>query len=280
MPHTQFVARPEHGAAWITGASSGIGYALALALAQSGWRVAATARSADALKVLCEAANDMPGEIVAYPGDVTDTTLMEQHCRAIESEMGAIALLVANAGIYLPQDGLDAHVDAFRKSFDVNLMGTVNVLLPAIDAMRSRSRGQVAIVSSVAGYGGLPTSAAYGASKAGLINMAESWKFDLDRSGIRIQLVNPGFVDTPATQSNPFPMPYLITREEAAQEIIKGLQHPTKFEIAFPGAFVRQLKALRLLPYRAYFALVARSTGWDKKQPARMERKRPAEEPA
>ncbi|MEO0980683.1 MAG: SDR family NAD(P)-dependent oxidoreductase, partial [Pseudomonadota bacterium] len=253
MPHTQFVANPEHGAAWITGASSGIGYALAVALAKNGWRVAATARSADALNALSEAARDLPGEIVAYPGDVTDTSLMAEICRSIETDMGGIALLVANAGIYLPQDGLDADVDAFRKSFDVNLMGTVNVLLPAIDAMKLRARGQVAIVSSVAGYGGLPTSAAYGASKAGLINMAESLKFDLDRSGIRIQLVNPGFVDTPATQSNPFPMPHLITREAAAQEIIKGLEHPTKFEIAFPGAFVRQLKALSLLPYRADF---------------------------
>ncbi len=280
MPHSKFVARPEHGAAWITGASSGIGYALALALAKNGWRVAATARSADALTALSEAAREFPGEIVCYPGDVTDTPLMVEHCRSIERDHGGIALVVANAGIYLPQDGLDASADAFRKSFDVNMMGTVNVLLPAIDAMKSRSRGQIAIVSSVAGYRGLPTSAAYGASKAGLINMAESLKFDLDRSGIRIQLVNPGFVDTPATKSNPFPMPHLITREEAAEEIIKGLEHPTKFEIAFPSAFVRQLKVLRLLPYRAYFALVARSTGWNKKKRVRIENKRPAEEPA
>lgn len=280
MPQTQFVARPEHGAAWITGASSGIGYALSLALAKNGWRVAATARSEDALRALSEAAQEFPGEIVPYPGDVTDTSLMAEHCRSIEREMGGIALLVANAGIYLPQDGLDSHVDAFHKSFDVNLMGTVNVLLPSIDVMKSRSRGQIAIVSSVAGYSGLPTSAAYGASKAGLINMAESLKFDLDRAGIRIQLINPGFVDTPATKSNPFPMPHLITREEAAEEIIRGLEHPSKFEIAFPKAFVRQLKALRMLPYRAYFALVSRSTGWNKKERAPLEKRRPAEEPA
>ncbi len=280
MPQTQFVARPEHGAAWITGASSGIGHALSLALAKNGWRVAATARSEDALQALSEAAREFPGEIVPYPGDVTDTSLMAEHCRSIERDLGGIALLVANAGIYLPQDGLDSRIDAFHKSFDVNLMGTVNVLLPAIDVMKSRSRGQIAIVSSVAGYSGLPTSAAYGASKAGLINMAESLKFDLDRAGIRIQLINPGFVDTPATKSNPFPMPHLITREEAAEEIIKGLEHPSKFEIAFPKAFVRQLKALRMLPYRAYFALVSRSTGWNKKKPAPLEKRRPAEEPA
>lgn len=280
MPQTQFVAHPTDGVAWITGASSGIGYSLSLALANEGWRVAATARSKDSLEALTSAAKELPGEIVAYPGDVTDTSLMADHCRSIERDMGGIALLVANAGIYLPQDGLDADVDAFRKSFDVNLMGAVNVLLPAIETMKLRSRGQIAIVSSVAGYSGLPTSAAYGASKAGLINMAESLKFDLDRAGIRIQLINPGFVDTPATKSNPFPMPHLISREEAAEEIIKGLQHPSNFEIAFPGAFVRQLKVLRMLPYRAYFALVSRSTGWNKKKPTRLESKRPAEEPA
>lgn len=268
MPKTQYIARPEHGAAWITGASSGIGYALALHLARRGWRVATTARSTAALQELSGKAADLPGQIVALPGDVTDAGQMADHCSTIEREMGGIALLIANAGIYLPQDGLDAEVEAFRTTFDVNLMGTVNVVVPAISAMKTRGKGQIAVVSSVAGYRGLPTSAAYGASKAGLINMTESLKFDLDRAGIRVQLINPGFVDTPATRSNPFPMPHLITTEEAAREITKGLNHPRKFEIAFPSAFVRQLKALKLLPSRAYFSLVASTTGWNKKQEA------------
>ncbi|WP_305985471.1 SDR family oxidoreductase [Roseibium sp. MMSF_3544] len=270
MPQINYIGRPQDGAAWITGASSGIGYTLALELAKNGWKVAATARSADALQELCDKAQGFPGEVVPFPGDVTDTTHMANLCREIESRFDGIALLVANAGIYLPQDGLDATTEAFRSSFDVNLMGTVNVVLPVIDVMKPRGRGQIAVVSSVAGYSGLPTSAAYGASKAGLINMAESLKFDLDLAGIRIQVINPGFVDTPATKSNPFPMPHLITAEEAAGEIVKGLQHPTKFEIAFPRAFVRQLKALRFLPYRAYFALISRTTGWSKKKTGRV----------
>ncbi|WP_299470683.1 SDR family NAD(P)-dependent oxidoreductase [uncultured Roseibium sp.] len=265
MPKNQFVAHPSHGAAWVTGASSGIGYSLALELAKQGWRVAVTARSIEALEELSSKAQNLAGEIAPYPGDVSDTQLMADHCKTISRDLGGICLLVANAGIYLPQDGLEADVEAFRTSFDVNLMGTVNVVLPVIADMKPKGRGQIAIVSSVAGYGGLPTSAAYGASKAGLINMAESLKFDLDRAGIRIQLINPGFVDTPATQSNPFPMPHLVSTEVAAGEIVEGLSHPSKFEIAFPKPFVRQLKALRLLPYRAYFALLARTTGWNKK---------------
>ncbi|WP_269582264.1 SDR family NAD(P)-dependent oxidoreductase [Roseibium sp. Sym1] len=266
MSAKEFVATPADGCAWITGASSGIGRQLALELARAGWSVAVTARSGEALEDLARAASGSRGTILPFPGDVGDTSLMVRQCTAIEERLGPIALLVANAGIYCPQDGLKGDPEAFRKSFDVNLMGTVNVLLPVIESMKQAGRGQIAVVSSVAGYGGLPTSAAYGATKAGLINLAESLKFDLDRAGIRIQLVNPGFVDTPATRSNPFPMPHLLSVEDAAREIIRGLQRSTGFEIAFPKTFVRQLKALRLLPYGAYFAVLKRTTGWNRKR--------------
>lgn len=266
MPKKLYVADPRDGCAWITGASSGIGRALALDLAETGWRVAVTARSTGELEALAEDARTLPGSIHVFPGDVTNTDLMQRHCRSICKELGHLALVVGNAGIYLPLDGLNGNAADFRTSFDVNLMGTVNVLLPAIEAMKEPGRGQIAVVSSVAGYRGLPTSAAYGATKAGLINLVESLKFDLDLTGIRIQLICPGFVDTPATRDNPFPMPHLLTVEEAVLEIRKGLQHPTRFEISFPKAFVRQLKFLKLLPDRLYFPLVARSTGWNKKR--------------
>jgi len=266
LPKQQFVATPSDGCAWITGASSGIGRQVALDLAKAGWNVAVTARSDEALDKLAAQSETFPGAIHAFSGDVRDTLLMAQHCAAIEHKLGRIALLIANAGVYLPQDGLNGDAEAYRKSFDVNLMGAVNVLLPVIEHMKSAGKGQIAVVSSVAGYGGLPTSAAYGATKAGLINLAESLKFDLDLAGIRIQLVNPGFVDTPATRSNPFPMPDLLSVEEASSEILRGLRHGSRFEIAFPGTFVRRLKMLRLLPYSFYFALLARTTGWNKKR--------------
>ncbi len=267
-----FVARPEDGCAWITGASSGMGRHLALSMAQDGWTVAATARSEDALRELEEQSRSLSGRIVALPGDVSHPDQMAGLVERIKHELGPIALLVANAGIYLPQDGLDGNADEWRKTIDVNLKGTVNVVLPVIAAMRGaqgeKGAGQIAIVSSVAGYGGLPTSAAYGATKAALTNMAEALKFDLDRAGIRIQVIHPGFVDTPATEDNPFPMPHLVSVEDAVKEIRKGLADPKAFEIAFPKAFVRQLKLLRLLPYSLYFRLVAKATGWDKKGPS------------
>ncbi|MEP3047367.1 MAG: SDR family NAD(P)-dependent oxidoreductase [Roseibium sp.] len=265
MSKKQYVASPEDGCAWITGASSGIGRALALSLARKGWQVAVTARSVDALELLRLEAENLSGAIHVFAGDVSDTALMSECSQSIKGSIGDIALLIANAGVYLPQDGLSGDISAYRTSLDVNLMGTFNVVLPVIQAMQNSGKGQIAVVSSVAGYRGLPTSAAYGATKAALINFTESLKFDMDGAGLRIQLINPGFVDTPATKSNPFPMPHLISPEEAVEEIIQGLQHPSRFEIAFPRAFVRQLKILRILPYWLYFKLISRATGWDKK---------------
>jgi NAD(P)-dependent dehydrogenase (short-subunit alcohol dehydrogenase family) len=259
-----YVAAPSDGAVWITGASSGIGRELALEMARAGWTVAVTARSEDALAELKDAASDFSGSIQVYAGDVSDTALMAAHCASIATEY-RLALVVANAGIYLPQDGLDGDAEAYRKTFDVNLMGTVNVVLPAINVMKAAGQGQIAIVSSVAGYRGLPTSAAYGASKAALFNFAESLRFDLERAGIRLQVISPGFVDTPATKSNPFPMPHLISPQEAVRGIIDGLQDRKHFEISFPKAFVRQLKAIQFLPFNFYYKLIRKTTGWDQK---------------
>jgi short-subunit dehydrogenase len=125
--------------------------------------------------------------------------------------------------------------------------------------MIARRRGRIAIVSSVAGYRGLPTSAYYGATKAALINLAEALKFDLDRHGVTMQLIDPGFVRTPLTDKNEFAMPFRITPEEAAARIAKGLQS-TRFEITFPRRFTYILKLARCLPYRLYFPLVAWAT--------------------
>lgn len=261
---TSFCARPDHGVAWITGASSGIGRALALKLAGGGWRVAASARSADALAELEADGTVPPGSVRSFPLDVTDRQATEETVRSIEDSFGPIALCVLNAGIYLPMDGVNPTTEIFDRTFAVNLGGTTNCLVPVIDAMKRQGRGQVALVSSVAGYGGLPTSAAYGASKAGLINLAESLKFDLDRVGIRIMVVNPGFVDTPATADNPFPMPALMAVDAAAQRIVDGLERPG-FEITFPRRFTYGLKLVNLLPYRLYFRVIDRFTGWSKR---------------
>lgn len=260
---SSFIARPEHGLAWVTGASSGIGRALALKLVAEGFGVVVTARSHDKLVALQREATG-PGRIIVLDGDVTDPQDMERVIASIEYDHGTLALVALNAGVFKPVHGEDLHLEDFQETFSVNLNGVVNCLLPAIRHMKARGQGQIAIVSSVTGYGGLPTSGAYGATKAALINMAESLKFDLDKQGIRIQVVNPGFVDTPATKENAFPMPALVSPDEAAGAIVSGLQG-SGFEITFPKRFTYVLKFINILPYWLYFPLVNAATGWKKR---------------
>lgn len=253
------MSRPEDGIVWITGASSGIGRALALRLVGAGYRVAVTARSHDALYALQREAAGLSGSIIVLEGDVTSAPDMERVVASIEYDHGPLRMAVLNAGIYLPVHGKDLHRVDFERTFAVNLGGTVNCLLPALNAMKKHGVGHIAITSSVTGYGGLPTSAAYGATKAALINMAESLKFDLDPMNIKIQVINPGFVDTPATAGNDFAMPALQTPETAAKAIHAGLA-ADRFEITFPRRFTFMLKLLQLLPYSLYFAAVQRVT--------------------
>jgi NAD(P)-dependent dehydrogenase (short-subunit alcohol dehydrogenase family) len=250
-------AKPADGVAWITGASSGIGRETAKRLAAAGWMVVATARGADALASL--AAEGPAGRIVAMPGDITDAPGMAAIVARIEAEVGPLALVILNAGTYQPLDGKNLDAELIRRTFHVNVDGTVNALVPAAAAMKPRGKGQIAIVASVAGYGGLPKSAAYGATKAALINMAASLKFDFDRLGILMQVINPGFVETPLTDQNEFEMPFLMKVDAAADRILSGLA-TTRFEIVFPRRFALILKFLNILPYRLYFPLVGRMT--------------------
>jgi NADP-dependent 3-hydroxy acid dehydrogenase YdfG len=254
-------AKPQDGLVWITGASSGIGRAVALEHARRGWTVAATARRAAALSSLVQEAAALHGRILDHPGDVTDSVAMAAMAASIISAHGPIARVILNAGAYLPVRASTLDVDAFRRSFDLNLMGVVNGIAAVLPAMIARGNGQVAITASVAGYGGLPNAAAYGAAKAGLINLAASLKFDLDNAGVLIQIASPGFVKTAATDSNEFPMPFLMDVDAAATRYVDGLD-ATRFEIVFPRRFAFLLKVLNVLPYGAYFAAVSRATGW------------------
>ena len=251
---TAFTAGPEHGWAWVTGASSGIGRAVALRLVEEGYSVVVTARSHEKLVALQHEAEG-PGKIVVLDGDVTHPGDMERLLTAIEYEHGRVALAILNAGVAIPVRGDNLHLEVFEKSFAVNLHGVVNCLVPLVEHMRANGHGQIAIMSSAAGYGGLPMSAAYGATKAALINMTESLKFDFDRIGIRLQLICPGFVATRGAVKSSFPRPALVSADEAAAAICRGLKS-RGFEITFPKRFTYAVKLLRLLPYAAYFPLL------------------------
>jgi short-subunit dehydrogenase len=242
---------------WIVGASYGIGAALAERLALDGKTVWASARSRDKLDAL---AATHPGRIHALPLDVTDKAAVKAALAAIEAEAGPPDIVVLNAGSHHPVAARDFTADDLRKLIELNVMGVANGIEAVLPGMLERNAGRLAVVASVAGYSGLPTSAYYGCTKGGLINMIESLNFDLRRTGVKLQLINPGFVKTPLTDKNEFAMPFLIPAETAARTIARGLESD-RFEIAFPTTFVLILKLLRMLPYRLYFPLVGRSTG-------------------
>ncbi|HXV29204.1 MAG TPA: SDR family NAD(P)-dependent oxidoreductase [Sinorhizobium sp.] len=268
---TAFTARPEHGLVWITGASSGIGRAVAQRLVEEGYSVVVTARSHETLVALQHETRG-PGKIIVLDGNVTDPRDMERLLAAIEYEHGQVALAILNAGVAIPVRGDELHHEAFEKSFAVNLHGVVNCLVPLVEHMKAKGHGQIAVVSSVAGYGGVPMGAAYGATSAALINMTESLKFDLDRIGIRLQLICPGFVETPGAVKGKFPRPALISAETAAERICQGLKS-SGFEITFPKRFTLFAKLLRLLPYGVYFALLDWLIPWRAPRSATPEKK-------
>lgn len=254
-------ATPGDGVAWITGASTGLGRELALQMAALGYDVAATARGEDALSELERDSAALEGTVRAFACDVTDRAAMAETVGAIEAQAGPVRLAVFNAGIYIPTHGEALAPEDFDKTFAVNLTGVLNGLAPVVERMKAHGRGQVVIVASVSGYSGLPSASAYGATKAALINMAESLSFDFSKMNIRIQVVNPGFVDTPATEQNAYEMPYLMPVEKAAARMLAGIENGG-FEITFPRRFTWQLKLLRILPHPLYFAIMNRATGW------------------
>ena len=221
-----------------------------LQLAASGVKVAVSARSVDKL---AELAALNPG-IKAYPLDVTDQAAAARTCDAIHADLGSIDLVIMNAGVWRPMGA--AHYDgaAAVESMNVNYNGVVWPLASLIPKMIERKAGHIALVASVAGYRGLAQSSAYAPTKAALINLAECLKPDLARYGVKISIVNPGFVDTPMTRVNTFPMPFMITAPDAAARIISGLKRG-RYEIAFPWPTVMTLKLFRLLPNTLYFWL-------------------------
>lgn len=239
---------------WLIGASSGIGEATAKLLMARGARVALTSRSRDALTALA----DM--HALVAPADVTDRASLQAAFNTICTRFGGIDVAIINAGTHQPVRAWELDAEAAEKMVQVNLIGAMNVSALLAPYFTQRGSGRLAITASVAGYGGLPSGLVYGATKAALINFTETLYLDLAPRGVAIHLINPGFVKTPLTDLNDFKMPALIEADEAAREILFGIERGA-FEIHFPKRFTRVMKLLNLLPYRAYFPLVHRITG-------------------
>lgn len=246
---TRKIAEPV----WITGASSGLGRELAEQLVRAGYRVIGSARSEEALDEIAAASG---GLFAPLPLDVTDSEAVRRAVEGMDELPGTVVL---NAGTYIPIGLDDFDGGKFEKQVDVNLFGAVHVLDALLPHYREAHTGHIVFVASVAGYRGLPQSAAYGPTKAAVINLAEGLKLEGERAGIKIQLVNPGFVKTPLTDKNEFKMPYLMPVEKAAARMIAGMKSG-RFEITFPKRFTWQLKLLQKLPYGLYFWITRRVT--------------------
>jgi NAD(P)-dependent dehydrogenase (short-subunit alcohol dehydrogenase family) len=239
---------------WVSGASSGIGAALVQNLLQRGAKVALSARNQAALDSV--AGGHANAFVVTC--DTIDATSVQAAADTIATHFGRLDLVIVNAGNHTPMRAFELDVAKARALIDTNLTGSVNTVAAAL--ARLDQRGGIAIVGSVAGFGGLPTGLIYGATKAALINFAETLYLDLVPRGQSVYLINPGFVKTPLTDKNPFKMPALISADAAADSIISGMA-AGKFEIHFPRRFTGVVKLINRLPYRWYFWLIHKGTG-------------------
>ena len=236
---------------WVTGASSGIGKAVAEKFAKEGWKVAISARRAELLKNIAQDNN-----IFDYPLDVTDEKKVDEVFKKILEDFKNIDLCIFGAGTYEPKLEKEISQEQIRKTMEVNFFGVINCIKAVEEYFKNIKNGHISIVSSIAGYRGLPNSSGYGPSKAALSNLAESLYFDFKKHNVRVSLISPGFIKTPMTDKNKFRMPFIKSPEFAADKIYNGLVKSNAFEITFPKQLTTIFKFFRILPNKIYLFLI------------------------
>ena len=246
---------------WITGGSTGIGKALAIKFASNGWNVAISARRENLLQEI----SDNNENIFSYPLDVTNKSQCKEVFNKIKSKFQNVDICFFSTGTWNPKKEKDIDVEQIEDVFKVNFFGTLNSIKAVEEYFKNKQNGIITIVSSIAGYRGLPNSTGYGPSKSALNNLAESLYFDFKRSNVRVCLVSPGFIKTPMTDKNDFKMPFLKTTEYAANKIYDGLINKNNFEIHFPKSLTLILKLFSFLPSKLYFGLIGKMTKYQKK---------------
>ena len=255
MPHNLPIHDWRGKTVWLVGASTGIGRATAHALHAQGAKVIVSARSQAALDTF---AAEHPGATVLAM-DAADAASVEAAAQTV-LKAGPLDLVLYCAGYYKELRATEFDLASMLRHNQVNYVGALYLLSAVLPHFLARKAGHISLVSSVAGYRGLPQSLAYGPTKAALINLAETLYVDLKDSNISVSLICPGFVETPLTAQNKFTMPGLIKPEKAAEEILRGWAKG-EFETHFPKRFTYFMKALALLPPRLYFPVIRKFTG-------------------
>ena len=234
---------------WLVGASEGLGRALAGRLSAAGAEVILSARSADRL---AEVAATLPGPSLVLPVDVADAASVRRAAAAAGQIDGVVFL----AGLYWPMAAQDWNADQVETMCDVNFTGCARVMGAALPAMVARGTGHLVITGSLSGFRGLPGAIGYGASKAGVMALAECMQADLRGSGIVVQVANPGFIRTRLTDKNSFSMPFLMEPDEAADYMFRHMQ-TDRFKVSFPTVFSWLFRLSQFLPDWAYYRIFA-----------------------
>lgn len=241
----------------ITGASAGIGAALAEELARRGWAVGLVARRAERLESLAATITAAGGRAAWAAADVTDREAIGAAVRSIEAALGPTDLLVANAGTGIPVSARKVPVDQWMAVLRLNVDGVIFSVAAVLPGMLERRSGHLAVVSSVAGFRGLPRSGAYSASKAAITTFFESLRLELRPVGIAVTAIHPGFVATPLTARNRFPMPFILSAERAARIIADGLER-RRSDVTFPWQMRWLMGLVRRLPNWLYDQVMRR----------------------
>ena len=236
---------------WVTGASSGIGKAVAEKFAKENWKVAISARREELLNDMAKNSN-----IFAYPMDVTDQNKTQETFRRILKDFGEIDLCIFSSGTYERKSEKGLSVENVKKVIDVNFIGVVACVKSVQEYFQNKKSGHISIVSSPVGYRGLPKSSGYTASKASLNNFTQGIYFDFKKYNVRVTLISPGFIKTALTDKNEFKMPFLKDTKYAAEKIYDGLVNKKSFEIIFPPQIAFIYKIFQILPNRVYNFLI------------------------
>jgi short-subunit dehydrogenase len=244
---------------FLTGASSGIGEALAIAIAKRGAILGLLARREEMLKELAEKCESLGGKARVFAADVVDAEAVQKSADALRAEFGHIDILIANAGIGgNNKETRELRPEAVKKVIDINLLGAVNSVHAVLPNMLERGSGQLVAISSLAGFRGIPKSAAYSASKAGMTAFFESVRLDVMHKGVDVTIIQPGFIKTPLTSGRKSKMPFMMELEDAIPYFLRAIEKRKKFA-AFPWQIATLVRAGRIFPTWLYDKIAARA---------------------